>query len=246
MNSEFAYSLFPHKRNQDVIVKGSYFTKTGDELTFYSITDGWNNPEKMLDNKSGRIVATRVAQEFPKLFLKSLEKVSFKLSQAGDIAYKAANDMDKKVLSWYPTRASCVGTFLFEISNKTVIVAVGTITTLLWKNDSWEAPKEIGDYILDPNKYESGGQTFFGRGELKYNPLYTAKTDTLVVDNKTPIFVATDGLLMEKRIMTLEELNVFTRKVTIKDPSKFIQKLGEYIKSIRDKQKDDISIFIKI
>lgn len=243
---KIAFKLLPHKRNQDIVEIGKYSVKKGGEIFFASIVDGWNNPNEMSDDSFGRIVAERVSKEFPHLFLQLLEEDSFKLDNISKIAKETAQKMDKEVISWYPAHASCVGSFIFELPEYTIIVAQGTISTLLWNGKAWEKPEEIGDYILDPKRYESGSRTFFGRGELKNNPFYTADTDTLVVSNDTPILVATDGLILEKKMMNLEELNNLSQRSPFLDPETFIDKLGAYIESRRHLQKDDISIFIKV
>lgn len=108
----------------------------------------------------------------------------------------------------------------------------------------WEKPVEIGYYALDPTIYPSNVSRFFGRGELKNNTLYSAQTDTVFTIPTTPLFIATDGLLLDN-LMTTNELTQFTQEVGLQSPNHFIAKLGALIEQRKDNQKDDITILLR-
>lgn len=244
--NKVAYEVIPYKRDQDLVRIGEFIGTGGLKISYASIVDGWSNLEKIAGNEPGRIVAERVSKEFPILFLKALEERKFNLDGVEQLALDVSKEVDAKVLSWYPAHASCVGTFIFELPSKVVIVAEGTISTLLWNGKFWEKPIGIGDYVLDGTKYESAARRFFGRGELKNNPFYSVNPDVVVVSKNVPIFVATDGLIMDKAIMTLGELNEISSDIDKENVSGFIKKLGDFVRRRRDLQKDDISIFLRI
>ena len=208
-----AFALFPYKRDQDLIKIGEYTFKH-KKIPYESITDGWNNSEDILGNDPGRVVAKRVAEQFPKLFVRSIGDDLSISKPIEDVARKTADAMDKNVLSWYPAHASCVGTFIIGLQDRNIIIAVGTISTYLWNGRAWEKPNGIGDYVLDRQIYTLGSARFFGLGEFKGNSLYSPEPDTVVVSNTTPIFVATDGLIMDNSIMTIEELNEYSKKAS--------------------------------
>jgi hypothetical protein len=240
-----AYEIFPYKRGQDTVSLGIYSSKDGVKVPFASIVDGWNDPNKFDSDIPGKEFANKVSERFPNLLLKSLESNSFNFEGVSKRAINIAKVVDNEVVSWYPSSVSCVGTFIIDLQKKNLITAVGPISTLLWDGKSWYKPEEFGDYVIDSNKYPSGAQRFFGRGELKNDPFYSVNPDTIVVDKGIPIFIATDGLMLENGIMTLDDLNKFSSSVNINNPKEFIQQLGNHIESIQDRQKDDISVFIK-
>ncbi len=240
MNFDFpefniSYSLIPFTRNQDLI-KVQEFNK---KIKFaVSVVDGWNNPDKIKGNESGRKIASFVADNFPNQFLKT------DISNLQERSEKAAKFIDKKVLKLYPAHVSCVGAFLFNFDNKNIIVTVGSIFVYVWNGAVWEKPKEIGDYLLDLKNYPSNVSRFFGRGDLKkQNPnLYMAKPDTVVLSPKCSIFIATDGI---EELISKEELNNYTNKIGLNTSEKLIKFLTGLIQSRKNLQNDDVSIFLK-
>ena len=244
--NNIAFKLYPHKRYQDVIKLGNYITKNMENIVFASIVDGWNNPKEIASDKPGKVVAGLVSKELPILFLKYFEEKKFSLDNLDILGNRVAQEIEQRVLAIYPAHASCCGTFIFDYKDNNIIIAISTISTLLWFDNHWEKPKEIGDYLLDYTKLPSGASHMIGRGELKNNPLYSVKTDVLTVSKNIPIFVATDGLLMQGGIMTLDEMNRFSQKTSPFNSMEFIEGLGKIIEEKRNLQKDDISIFIKV
>lgn len=149
----------------------------------FAVVDGWDNPEYYSDNVTGKRVAEYVAKAFPRKFRTSRES-----------AQHVADEIDKQVLAMYPVHASCVGAFLFHVKNSDISVAVGSVVVLIWGASHWVKPKEIGDYSLDPKKYPSDVSMFFVRGELKSDPLYGCRAETVELSPETPVLLATDGL----------------------------------------------------
>jgi len=230
-----SYSLIPFKRNQDLI-KVQEFNK---KIKFTaSVVDGWNNLDKIKGNQSGKKVASFVADNFPNQFLKT------DINNFQERAEKATKLIDKEILKQYPAHASCVGAFLFNYDNKNIIVTVGSIFVYIWNGTTWEKPKGIGDYSLNPKNYPSDVSRFFGRGELKKQDpnLYMVKPDTVVLSPKKSIFIGTDGI---EELISKEELNIYTKKIGLTSSEKLINFLTELIKSRRSLQNDDASIFLK-
>lgn len=231
-----SYSLIPFKRNQDVIKIQEF----NQDIKFsISVVDGWNNPDKIKGNESGKKVAVLVADNFPNQFLKT------GISNFQARAETAAKLIDKKTIQRYPAYVCGVGAFIFEFEDKEVVVAVGSIYVYIWNKNSWEKPKEIGDYSLDLRNYPADVSRFFGIGNLKKaDPhLYSAKPDTVVVFPKKPIFIGTDGI---EELISKEELNFYTKKIGLDHPDKLIKTLTEIIQSRRKLQNDDASILLKI
>lgn len=241
-----AFKLYPYKKNQDVVYTGTYITRKKKEIDFASIVDGWNNPEKISSNEPGRVVAKLVSEKFPALFLQHFESENYNFKQLNKISDNTAQEIEKEVLSLYPEHASCVASFIVSFADKNIVITISTISTLIWIKNHWEKPKEIGDYRLDPKKYPSGASHMIGRGELKNDSLYLVKTDALIVPKNTPIFISTDGLLMQGGIMNLAELNRYSQETSPFNPDKFITGLGQIIEKKRAAQKDDISVFIQV
>ncbi len=237
-NSEMniSYSLIPYQRNQDVIKIQK--NNRGAKL-IVSVVDGYNDNNKLRDNKPGKNVATFVATNFPKTFLKT---------QIKDVRKRAeisAEIIDQEVIKIYPAYVACVGGFLFSFESKQIIIVVGSIFVYIWNGFLWKKAKEIGDYSLDLKKYPSDVSRFFGEGELKrQNPtFYKAKPDTVILPYKTPVFIGTDGT---EEILSLEDLNHVTKKTGLKSAKKLIDKLTDFIQSKKNLQNDDASIFLKI
>lgn len=222
-----AYALLPYKRNQDIIKIHEF----GSSDYCAAVVDGWDNPEYYLDNAPGKRVAEFVAQEFPKKFRAS-----------SGSAQSVADEIDKQVLEMYPARASCVGAFLYHTSTSDTIVAVGSVVVLTWDGRRWEKPKEIGDYSLDPKKYPSDVSMFFGRGELKTDPLYGCCADVAEVSSQTPVILASDGL---EKVLNIRDINVLPVDSTKRSTKEIIETvLAEVVR--RGTQRDDISVLLRV
>ena len=168
-----AYALLPFKRNQDVI-KIIEFGK-GDYCI--AVVDGWNKPDAFPDDKPGRDVAHIVANEYPKLFLTYGKEANKKL--------------EERIAKKYPKYASAVAAFLFHSSTEDTIVSVGDVETYVWNGNEWYKPKQIGDHQLDRAHYPSNVSRFFGRGELRDDPIYSSEPDVLSIARLTPVLIAT-------------------------------------------------------
>lgn len=218
-----AYALVPFKRNQDVI-------KIHDvEPNEYciAVVDGWNNPKHPSDI-SGRKVAQMVADEYPKMFLK-----------LGKVANKR---LDDRIIKRYPTGVSAVATFLFHSGKQETIVSIGDVETYLWNGSNWYKSKQIGDHQLDPQRYPSNVSHFFGRGELRDDPIYSSEPDVLSIAPSTSVLIATDGI---KDVLSLGDINSIVGNPRGQDPKKIVEKLVAEIQK-RKKQKDDISVLVRI
>lgn len=230
-----AYALIPYKRNQDYI---TVLSPRGPLKFAVSVVDGWNWKEKLADDEQGRKVARFVATVYPRTFLKYVPRNTYEKA-----ARQAAEDVDKRILQKWPRYVSAVAAFLLSFDDHDVIVFLGKGVALVHDGRTWKTPKEIGDYSLDetPFRFPNDVSRFFGRGELKGDPLYSCQPDVVVIPPRSTVFLATDGL---EDVMTVKDLNAFTEKLKNKTPSFFIKEL---IREIRMKktQKDDISIFIR-
>ena len=180
-SENFAFDVIPYKRDQD-LVKVGLFVKDQREVPFYCVVDGWNDLNKVDGDLPGRKIAEQVIEEFPADLLASLGKNNFDLTKISGRAIEVARELDKRILPKYPSYTGCVGAFVFDLPRKTVVVAEGTISTLVWKRGRWVKPKEIGDYVIDTSKYLSGARRFFGRRELKDDPFYSVDPDVVVLD----------------------------------------------------------------
>lgn len=223
-----AYSLFPFKRSQDVIRIDNY---KGGEFSV-AVVDGWNNLDYLPDNVSGKRVAEFVAQEYPKKFI----------SNPAKDAQHVAEEIDRQVLAMYPAHASCVGAFLFHFDDRDLIVAVGSVVVLYWDGNCWAKPKEIGDYSLDPKKFPSDVSTFFGRGELKADPLYRCHADVVKVSSQTPVLFASDGL---EKVLTNQEINSIVPLGSKSSPKTLVSRILTEVKA-KGTQNDDISVLVRL
>lgn len=230
---DLAYAVLPFRRDQDIIrvITG----KKGVQLVA-CVVDGWNNPAGIKGNEAGRKAAEYVAGNFPETFL------AVRGGGPQERAKKAAKIVDQRLLEIYSAHASCVGAFLFSFKREDVIVAVGSVVVLLWNGKRWEKPKEIGDYSLDPAKYPSDVSRFFGRGELKGDPFYSAEPDVVVCSAKKPVFLASDGL---EDVLTINYLNKLTQDLADLTPKAFITSLCGEVQRRQKAQRDDISILLK-
>lgn len=217
-----AYTLLPFRRNQDVIKIHEF--EHGEYCI--AVVDGWKNP-KLPSDISGRKVAQMVADEYPKMFLK-----------LGKVANKR---LDDRIIKRYPIGASAVATFLFHRDSQETIVSIGDVETYLWNGSDWYKPKQIESHQLDLAHYPSSVSRFFGRGELRDDPIYSSEPDVLQIDPKTPILFATDGI---KDVLSLRDINQIVGDPCGQAPKKIVAKLLAEIQK-RKTQKDDISIVLR-
>lgn len=226
------YAQLPFRRNQDVI---SVRKGHGDLRYIACVVDGWSNEAFLPGNTAGRRAAEFILRYYPKEFL------SLRDNSLSSCAQKAAETIDKELLQKFPAHVASVAAFLFCTKELTKIVSISTIYIFLWDGEKWYKPKEIGDYSLPYPKYPSDAWSFFGRGELKDNSLYTIKADALRTSPTTPILIATDGL---DDVMKLEDINILSKQVDVHHPKEFISALVKEIQK-RDGQKDDISLLLR-
>jgi hypothetical protein len=225
------YSRLPFRRNQDVIHIQKDRSDAGDVI---SVVDGWNDVERVPFDYSGREAATFVAIRYPEVFF-ALKKRT--LSPA---AQDAAIQVDREFLQRYPAHVGSVGAFAFCSRKQTLLVSLGTINVWIWNGTKWRKPLEIGDYFLPEPEYESGSRTFWGRGELKDNPFYALRTDTVVLSPQTPFFIATDGM---DDVVTLSEINEMLQEYRSSFPGFFKALVEKVLRS--KKQRDDITLLMR-
>ena len=230
-----AYGLMPYKRNQDVI---QIIPGKGDCTYAVSVVDGWNWKEKLADDRVGRRAARYIAKEYPQTFLE-LDDIDFVRR-----AETASTVVDKRFLKAFPKYASAVTVFLFSFMNQDIIVYVGKGIVLLWDGKQWTKPVKIGDYFLDETKFGFSNEVsrFFGRGELKGDPLYSCKPDVVVCRPETPVFLATDGL---EDVFTLEEITQIIRIDHEISPRELTDRLLTEA-SRCGTQRDDISVLVRL
>jgi len=230
-----AYALLPFKRNQDLVsiqedgIEGLRFVA--------SIVDGWNNPKEILNDIPGKEVAKYVSRRLPEVFLTQHP------NDLKERAEKSAEIVDKEVLAKWPAHASCVGAFLFSFMNEDVLLTLGSVTVFVYRNRRWEKPSEVGDYSLNPAQYPSDVSRFIGRGELKNDPLYSAKPDIFTLQHSTPILITTDGF---DDLFSESEFNKLTSEWKLDSAEEFILDLEKEIKKRKNEQKDDIAIFLRL
>lgn len=224
-------SLFPFRRNQDVILIQQDQGDTGDII---SVVDGWNNPEKVPSDHPGREAASFVASRYPEVFLSLKERSLIRAAQ------DAAEEVDREFIRRYPAHVAAVGAFAFCSGKQTLLVSIGTIQVWIWNGTQWHKPQEIGDYFLPQPEYESGSRTFWGRGELKDNPFYSLRADAAALSPQTPFFIATDGL---DDVLTLGEINEVQEETGSSFPGLFEAVAGRVLASNR--QRDDISLLMR-
>ena len=229
-----AYSILPYKRNQDII---KIIPDAKDSPLVVSLVDGWNWKEKIPGDSAGFRAATFVAKEYPQTFLSLKEK---DLEKRAEVTSKL---IDAKLLEKYPQHVSAVGLFLFDFGEKLTLVFIGKGTVLTWNGKAWQKPKKIGNYSLkEASSFPNDVSRFFGRGELKSDPFYSAKPDVVTISPQVPVFLATDGL---DNVMTIEDLNIFSVGRMNGTPEQFIGDLVNEIER-RDTQKDDISLLLRM
>ena len=222
-----AYALLPYKRNQDVVKIHEF----GESNYCAAVVDGWNSQDMFPDDHPGREVATIVANEYPRLFLRH--------------KWKATEEMEARIAKIYPYLATCVAVFLFHLGGKETIVSVGDAETYLWDGTFWYKPKEISDHRLDATVYESNVARFFGSSKHKADPrfpgIFSAEPDTLEINPETPVMFATDGIKDVLKIGDINALPVHPTKHTAKAIVETI--LREVTR--RGSQRDDISVFVR-
>ncbi|MCE5265523.1 MAG: serine/threonine-protein phosphatase [Deltaproteobacteria bacterium] len=199
-----------------------------------SVVDGWNDAEKIASDRPGREAASFVARRFPEFFTPSSER------HPACAAQEAAKRLDREFLDRYPAHVAAVGAFAFCSTERTLLVSIGTIDVWTLDGAEWHKPPEIGDYFLPQPQYESGSRTFWGRGELKGDPFYALRTDTVVLPPETSFLIATDGM---DDVLTLDEINTI-HEDTGAIPGRFFETLVQEVRAGR-KQRDDISLLMR-
>lgn len=221
----------PFRRNQDVIFVQQGHGDAGDII---SVVDGWNDRERVPSDHPGREAASFVARRYPELFLALYQR------HPAHAAQEAAEQLDREFLRHYPAHIASVGAFAFSFQEQTVLVSVGTINAWIWNGTKWHKPEEIGDYFLPQPEYESGSRTFWGRGELKDDPFYTLRADTVVLALQTPFLIATDGM---DDLFTLNEINCIHGEAASGFPG-FFNILVEKVLASKQ-QRDDITLLMR-
>ena len=155
-------------------------------------------------------------------------------------AQEAAEEMDREFLRRYPAHVASVGAFAFCSRKQTILVSMGTIHVWIWNGTQWHKPEEIGDCFLPQPEYESGSRTFWGRGELKDNPFYALRTDTVALSPQTPFFIATDGM---DDVLALSEINAMREAIRSPFPVFFKAVVAKVLSS--KKQRDDITFLMR-
>jgi hypothetical protein len=224
-------SRIPFHRNQDVIHIQKDRSDAGDVV---SVVDGWNDVERVPSDLPGREAASFVASRYPEAFLALKERT---LTQA---TQDAAEQVDREFLRRYPVHVASVGAFAFCFRKQTVLVSIGTINVWIWNGTQWHKPEEIGDYFLPQPEYESGSRTFWGRGELKDDPFYALRVDTVVLSPRTTFFIATDGM---DDVLALSEINEMQEENRSSFPG-FFKAVVEKVLSSK-KQRDDITLLMR-
>ncbi|MCX5837242.1 MAG: PP2C family serine/threonine-protein phosphatase [Deltaproteobacteria bacterium] len=224
-------SRIPFRRNQDVI----HIQKDrSDAEDVIAVVDGWNDVERIPSDHPGREAASFVARRYPEVFL------ALKEQTPAHAAQDAAEHVDQEFLQRYPAHVASVGAFAFCSRKQTLIVSVGTIHVWIWNGTQWCKPEEIGDYFLPQPEYESGSRTFWGRGELKDDPFYALRVDTVVLSPQTPFFMATDGM---DDVLALREINAMREEIRSSFPGFFETVTARVLSS--QKQRDDITLLMR-
>jgi hypothetical protein len=227
----FLHSRIPFRRNQDVILIQQ---NRGNDGEVASVVDGWNDLERVPADHPGREAASFVAGRYPELFLASKERILPRAAQ------EAAERLDREFLDRYPAYVASVGAFAFCSRKQTVLVSIGTIHVWIWNGTEWRKPEEIGDYFLRQPEHESGSRTFWGRGELKGDPFYSLRADTVVLPPQTPFLITTDGL---DGVLTLSGINEIQKETQPSVPG-FFEALLEKVRTSQ-KQRDDITLLMR-
>jgi hypothetical protein len=224
-------SRIPFRRDQDVI----HIQKDrGDGEDVIGVVDGWNNVERVPSDHPGREAASFVARRYPEVFLALREHPPAYAAQT------AAEQVDREFLRQYPAHVASVGAFAFCSPKQTILVSIGTIHAWIWNGTQWHKPEAIGNYFLPQPEYESGSRTFWGRGELKDDPFYALRVDTVVLYSQTPFFMATDGM---DDVLTLREINEAQEETPSSFPV-FFKALVEKVLASQ-KQRDDITLLMR-
>jgi len=92
---------------------------------------------------------------------------------------------------------------------------------------------------LPQPEYESGSRTFWGRGELKDDPFYALRVDTLALSLQTPFFMATDGM---DDVLALRGINEVQEETPSSFPAFFKALVGKVLAS--KNQRDDITLLM--
>lgn len=230
-----AYTVFPFRQNQDLILVQT-FRKNFPKLCFVaSVVDGWSDERYIKGNKLGFEAGEFAAREFPKKFLESCTNNLKKRAE------EAASSIDKEFLRKYPPYVATVGAFLFSFRERDIIVAEGSVVVFLWDGKRWVKSKEISDYSLDLRKYPSDVSRFWGRSELKNDPMYSCLPDVITIGKKVPVFLATDGL---EKALELSEINSLSKNLDFSKPKDFLTKIIDEIKR-KKSQRDDIAILLR-
>ena len=223
---EVRYFLFPHKRNQDKVKVYRNYLGT---IYTVCVVDGWHNPERITGNVAGQQAAEFIINLFPRLFLES------SIPNYTERAQAIADIVNQKLLQCFPRYVSGVGTFIFRYNDKTVITTIGTITTMVLKENKWIKPKEFADNKLNWQTNESGSATFLGRGELEGNKKYSHRMATVVYGSSIPVLILTDGA---------DDVINYQQIVTRNSQNDFIEKLLKEVMQNKKNQRDDISVLL--
>jgi|WetSurMetagenome_2_1015567.scaffolds.fasta_scaffold15575_4 hypothetical protein len=224
-------SRIPFRRNQDVIHIQNDLSDGEDVI---GVVDGWNDVERVPSDLPGREAASFVAKRYPEVFL------SLKEHTLAHAAQDAAEHVDREFLRRYPAHVASVGAFAFCSRKQTLLVSIGTIHVWIWNGTEWRKPEEIRDCFLPQPEYESGSRTFWGRGELKDDPFYALRVDTMALSPQTPFFMATDGM---DDVITLCEINEVQENFRSPFPV-FFKALVEKV-LVSKKQRDDITLLMR-
>jgi hypothetical protein len=226
------YSRIPFCRNQDAIHIQPGCSHNGEDAI--SVVDGWNDAERMGSDQPGREAAAFVAKRYPVLFL------ALRGQTPALAAQEAAQQLDREFRQRYPSHVASVGAFAFCSQEQTILVSIGTIHVWTWNGKQWYKPDEIGDYFLPQPEYESGSRTFWGRGELKGNPFYALRVDTVILTPQTPLFIATDGL---DDVLNLSQINEMQGEIQSSFPGFFKTVVHKALSS--REQRDDITLLMR-
>lgn len=227
---QIVYAELPFERNQDLV---RIVSEKDDDPLVVCVMDGYSDPNYIENDSEGKKAAEFVSVKFPELFLNST------IADFKERARLVANEVDRQLIEIYPEYVSCVAAFIFAFPENEIIVSVGDIGIFIW-DGQWQKPDGIGDYSFDIEGFPDY-MRFFGLGNYKSDPRFTAESDVVVFNPGTPILMASDGLT---KALSLEDINLVTMKLKKKFASELVTSL---LKEVQDRgtQSDDIAILVR-
>lgn len=232
----FSSAIVGQQNKQNVIE--IYSAKDRSLRYTVSMVQGWNNPRITRGYTSGRKVAQYITHKYIPLYIAHKKIVTEE--KKADYITKL---IDAKILRMYPAHVGAAGVFIFSHQLHDVCVTVGLHWFIEWTGSYWRHSPEISQGISKTTRLRQMQHTFFGRGELKDNSLYSSRPFVFHMNRGKKRIIASEGLF---RLFTLTEFNAVTKRIMRTQEKQSAELIANVIEQYREKRKysDDISFFL--